>query len=128
MFEPRIEYEYEFNGQTCRCSNVWAGPNDSYYVRPTEADQILAQFPVRTTVQAFCEPLAPERAFLLREPPAGGVFGGCLLLAMATIVLVVIFSVAFSTGFVLELLAGHLFALIAAGLWLLSIARGERGK
>lgn len=69
--EPRIEYEYQVNGETYRSNRVRLGTL-AQTVR--EATQTVAQYPPGTRLNVYYDPAQPQRACL--ERPRGGSLSG----------------------------------------------------
>lgn len=124
-YEPRVEYEFVVDGVTHTSSHVWAGPNDSYAVSLKNANEVLDRFPIGQHVQSFYDPNDPEQAFLLRTPPASGVFGGYFIPFSCLVVIVVLFSIAWHIDVLWELIAAHALFVAAAFGWFLCVARKD---
>lgn len=95
-FTVRVTYEYEFDGQTYRSSNVKAGPTSYTVEQRSRAEALVGQqWAPGTTVEAHVDPDEPETSFLAEYLPGDRaeetighylllLFGGLAILASVT--------------------------------------------
>ena len=71
-YRPAIEYEYEVEGSIYRSTTIWSGTGVQsayHFLRKTQVQDLLDQYPVGQTVPAFRDPGDPTQAFLIRKHP-----------------------------------------------------------
>lgn len=63
-FVPRVEYTYEFRGQSYTGTNLYATDLLTPYERRSAAESAVEDYERGTTVTAYVDPTEPENAFL----------------------------------------------------------------
>ncbi|WP_243700419.1 DUF3592 domain-containing protein [Halorussus pelagicus] len=87
-FEPKVTFEYEYEGKSYTSKNLYPAQLTTNYDERSEAESVLEEYTAGDTVTAYVNPNSPGKAFLkakktngpLKIAAFGGVVGlmGCV--------------------------------------------------